>query len=140
MDKLIPLLTPDHYKIDEKTRQATYTEEGNEAIEQLAREHGLLPEVQSMYDPKAPRWCTTSTRRCGAHISCFREGPALHRPRRRGGADRRIHRPDDEGAPPVDGLHQAIEAKEGVKIQAENVTMASVTFQNYFRLYEKLAA
>jgi preprotein translocase subunit SecA len=74
-----------------------------------------------------------------ARAQAVHQGPAIHRARRRGRSGRRIHRPDDAGPAPVDGLHQAIEAKEGCKIQPENVTMASVTFQNYFRLYDKLA-
>jgi hypothetical protein len=63
----------------------------------------------------------------------------LHRARRRGGADRRIHRPDDAGPPLSDGLHQAIEAKEGVQDPARERHPRLVTFQNYFRLYDKLA-
>jgi hypothetical protein len=63
----------------------------------------------------------------------------LHRQGRRGRHHRRVHRPHDGRAAAVEGLHQALEAKEGVKIQPENQTLASITFQNYFRLYDKLA-
>ena len=60
----------------------------------------------------------------------------IHRAQRRGCTDRRIYRPYDVGSPAFRWLHQAIEAKEGCPIQAENVTLASVTFQNYFRLLQ----
>ena len=53
VDKLIPLLTPEHYKLDEKTRTVTYTEEGNEALEQMLHEAGILPADQSLYEPES---------------------------------------------------------------------------------------
>ena len=64
---------------------------------------------------------------------------SVHRPGRRDRHRRRVHRPVDARPTLQRGLHQAIEAKEGVRVQRENVTLARITFQNYFRLYEKLA-
>jgi preprotein translocase subunit SecA len=80
----------------------------------------ILPEGQSLYDPES----TTIVHHVNqgfAPTSCS-QGTAIHRARRRGRPDRRVHRPDDAGRRLSDGLHQAIEAKEGCKIQPENVT------------------
>ncbi|NVK45644.1 MAG: preprotein translocase subunit SecA [Rhodobacteraceae bacterium] len=138
IDALIPRLTDEHFELDEKTRQVTFTEEGNEFLEQILHEAGFLPEGQTLYDPESTTIVHHVNQGLRAH-KLFQNG--VHYIVRDGGvalideftgrmmAGRRL----------ADGLHQAIEAKEGVEIKPENITMASVTFQNYFRLYEKLS-
>jgi len=138
IDKVIPELTPEHYELDEKARQTTLTEEGNEYVEQRLRALGLLEEGQSLYDPETTTIVHHVTQALRAHVLFKRDKDYIVR----GGevmlidefTGRMMH-----GRRLSDGLHQAIEAKEGVQIKPENVTLASVTFQNYFRLYEKLA-
>ncbi|RMD95519.1 MAG: preprotein translocase subunit SecA, partial [Alphaproteobacteria bacterium] len=138
VDSLIPELAEEHYKIDEKARNATFTDEGNEFIEQRLHEMGILPEGQSLYDPESTTIVHHVTQALKAHKLFQRDKEYIVRNGEivlideftgRMMAGRRLS----------DGLHQAIEAKEGVPIQPENVTLASITFQNYFRLYEKLA-
>ncbi len=138
LDKFIPELTEEHYKLDEKTRNATYTEEGNEFIEQRLSEAGVLPEGQTLYDPESTTIVHHVTQALRAHKLFQRDQHYIVR-------DGEIVLIDEftgrmmAGRRLSDGLHQAIEAKEGVEIQPENVTLASVTFQNYFRLYDKLS-
>ncbi len=138
VDKLIPGLSPEHYKVDEKTRNVTYTDEGNEVIEQLLRDAGLLSADASLYDPESTTLVHHVTQALRAHTLFNRDQQYIVR-------DGEVMLIDEftgrmmKGRRLSDGLHQAIEAKEGVKIQPENTTLASVTFQNYFRLYEKLA-
>lgn len=138
VDKLIPSLTEDHFKLDEKTRNVTYTDEGNEAIEGLLSEAGLLPEGQSLYDPESTSLVHHVTQALRAHKLYHKDQQYIVR-------DGEVMLIDEftgrmmKGRRLSEGLHQAIEAKEGVTIQPENVTLASVTFQNYFRLYEKLS-
>ncbi len=138
VDKLIPKLSPEHYKVDEKTRNVTYTDDGNEVIEQLLSEAGLLPEGQSLYDPESTTLVHHVTQALRAHTLFNKDQQYIVR-------DDEVMLIDEftgrmmKGRRLSDGLHQAIEAKEGVKIQPENTTLASVTFQNYFRLYDKLA-
>ncbi|MAU53480.1 MAG: preprotein translocase subunit SecA [Roseovarius sp.] len=138
IDSVIPELQDEHFKLDEKTRNVTYTEEGNEFLEQLLHERGLLPEGQSLYDPESTTIVHHVNQGLRAHKLFHKDKEYIVR----GGEVVLI----DEftgrmmaGRRLSDGLHQAIEAKEGCAIQPENVTLASVTFQNYFRLYEKLA-
>jgi preprotein translocase subunit SecA len=137
VDKLIPQLTEEHFKLDEKQRQVTYTDEGNDAMEVLLRAAGILPEGQHMFDPESTTIVHHINQGLRAHKMFFRDQHYIVR-------DDEVVLIDEftgrmmKGRRLSDGLHQAIEAKEGVKIQAENVTLASVTFQNYFRLYEKL--
>ncbi len=138
VDKLIPKLSPEHYKVDEKTRNVTYTDEGNEVIEQLLRDAALLSGDASLYDPESTTLVHHVTQALRAHALFNRDQQYIVR-------DGEVMLIDEftgrmmKGRRLSDGLHQAIEAKEGVKIQPENTTLASVTFQNYFRLYEKLA-
>ncbi len=138
VDKLIPELEDDHFKIDEKTRNATLTEEGNEFVERRLAEMGILPEGQSLYDPESTTIVHHVTQALKAHKLFKKEKEYIVR-------DGEVLLIDEFtgrmmiGRRLSDGLHQAIEAKEGVAIQPENVTLASVTFQNYFRLYSKLA-
>ena len=138
VDALIPALTADHYKLDEKTRNVTYTEDGNELIERLLHESGLLPEGQSLYEPESATLVHHVTQALRAHTLFHRDQQYIVR-------DGEVMLIDEftgrmmRGRRLSDGLHQAIEAKEHVAIQPENITLASVTFQNYFRLYEKLS-
>ncbi|MCU0899701.1 MAG: preprotein translocase subunit SecA [Cypionkella sp.] len=138
VDALIPHLTDAHFKLDEKTRNVTYTDEGNEFIEGLLREAGILPEGQNLYDPESTTIVHHVTQALRAHKLFAKDQQYIVR-------DGEVMLIDEftgrmmRGRRLSDGLHQAIEAKEGVQIQPENVTLASVTFQNYFRLYDKLA-
>ncbi|AZQ69405.1 preprotein translocase subunit SecA [Silicimonas algicola] len=138
INEIIPEVLPEHYTLDEKTRNVTYTEEGNEFLEQRLHSAGLLPEEQSLYDPESTTLVHHINQGLRAHKLFTKDKDYIVRSDEivlideftgRMMAGRRLS----------DGLHQAIEAKEGVQIQPENVTLASVTFQNYFRLYEKLA-
>ena len=137
VDKLIPLLTPLDYKLDEKQRSVTYTEEGNETIERLLQEAAILPEGQALYDPESTTIVHHATQALRAHKLYSRDQQYIVR-------DNEVMLIDEftgrmmKGRRLSDGLHQALEAKEGAKVQPENVTLASVTFQNYFRLYDKL--
>ena len=138
VDKLIPTLNETHYKLDEKTRNVTYSEDGNEFIENALHEAGILPAEQSLYEPESTTIVHHVTQALRAHKLFTRDQQYIVR-------DGEVMLIDEftgrmmKGRRLSDGLHQAIEAKEGVAIQPENVTLASVTFQNYFRLYDKLA-
>ncbi|TGD43195.1 preprotein translocase subunit SecA [Pseudotabrizicola sediminis] len=138
VDGLIPQLTDAHFKLDEKTRNVTYTDEGNEFIEGLVRAAGILPDGQNLYDPESTTIVHHVTQALRAHKLFTKDQQYIVR-------DGEVMLIDEftgrmmRGRRLSDGLHQAIEAKEGVQIQPENVTLASVTFQNYFRLYNKLA-
>ena len=138
VDALIPDLTEAHFKLDEKTRNATYTEEGNEFIEQRLAAAGLLPDGQSLYDPESTTLVHHVTQALRAHKLFHKDQQYIVK-------DGEVMLVDEftgrmmRGRRLSEGLHQAIEAKERVKVQPENVTLASVTFQNYFRLYGNLA-
>ena len=138
VNAVIPELTPDHYTIDEKSRSVTYTDAGNEFLETRLVAAGILPEGQSLYDPESTTIVHHINQGLRAHKLFQRDKDYIIR-------DEQVVLIDEftgrmmHGRRLSDGLHQAIEAKEGVKIQPENVTLASVTFQNYFRLYDKLA-
>ncbi|AEG91930.1 preprotein translocase subunit SecA [Ramlibacter tataouinensis] len=159
MNRVVPMLTrqegeadprtgegivkPGDFTLDEKTRQVFLTEQGHEHAERILFNLGLIPEGATLYDP--------------ANIALMHHLYAALR------ANHLYHRDQhyvvqrgEDGTPEVvivdeftgrlmagrrwsEGLHQAVEAKEGVPIQAENQTLASITFQNYFRLYAKLA-
>ena len=133
---------PGDFTADEKSHQVYLTEDGHETAERLLAEHGLLPEGASLYD--------------AANISLMHHLNAALRAHHLYHRDQHYVVQQGEQGPEIvivdeftgrlmsgrrwsDGLHQAVEAKEGVPIQAENQTMASITFQNYFRLYNKLA-
>ena len=138
LDAYVPELKEEHYKVDEKTRNATFTEDGNEYLENRLQEVGVLPPNQTLYDPESTTIVHHVTQALRAHKLFQRDQHYIVR-------DGEVILIDEftgrmmKGRRLSDGLHQAIEAKEGVKVQPENVTLASVTFQNYFRLYEKLA-
>jgi len=138
IDKLIPLLSDEHFSVDEKTKNVTFTDEGNEFLEQTLHEQGLLPAEQSLYDPESTTIVHHVNQGLRAHKLFQKDRDYIVR-------DRQVVLIDEftgrmmAGRRLSEGLHQAIEAKEGCDIQPENVTLAQVTFQNYFRLYDKLA-
>ncbi len=137
VDAVIPSLLPEHYKVDEKARNVTFTEEGNDAIEGILTAAGILPEGQSLYAPESTTIVHHVNQALRAHTLFFKDQQYIVR-------DGEVMLIDEftgrmmKGRRLSDGLHQAIEAKEGVQIKPENMTYASVTFQNYFRLYGKL--
>ncbi|KFE35058.1 preprotein translocase subunit SecA [Thioclava atlantica] len=137
LDKFIPRLSEEHYTIDEKARTATFTEEGNEFLEQILHEAGVLPEDQSLYDPESTTIVHHVNQALRAHKLFFKDQNYVVQQGEVVLIDEFTGRMM-KGRRLSEGLHQAIEAKEGVQIQPENVTLASVTFQNYFRLYGKL--
>ncbi|MCG6111964.1 MAG: preprotein translocase subunit SecA [Paracoccus sp.] len=137
LDAYVPLLTEEHYKLDEKARNATFTEEGNEFLEQRLQADGVLPEGQTLYDPESTTIVHHASQALRAHKLFLRDQHYMVREGEVALIDEFTGRMM-KGRRLSDGLHQAIEAKEGVEIQPENVTLASVTFQNYFRLYDKL--
>jgi len=158
INQIVPLLTrqegeanpltgegvtkPGDFTVDEKSHQVFLTEQGHENAERIMAERGLIPEGASLYDP--------------ANISLMHHLYAALRANHLYQRDQHyVVQPGDNGLEIVivdeftgrlmtgrrwsDGLHQAVEAKEGVQIQAENQTLASITFQNYFRLYNRLS-
>lgn len=145
INKIVPKLTKQQveegegdFSLDEKSRQAYLTEAGHERVEDLLVKQGILKEGESLYDP--------------ANIALMHHIDAALRAHFLFQRDVHYVVEDDEivivdeftgrkmpGRRWSEGLHQAIEAKEGVLIQNENQTLASITFQNYFRLYEKLS-
>ncbi len=137
IDKIIPRVEDQHYTLDEKTRQATFTDEGNDFLEDVLHEEGILPDGQSLYDPESTTIVHHVTNALRAHKVFHKDKEYIVR-------DGEVVLVDEftgrmmAGRRLSEGLHQAIEAKESCKIQPENVTLASVTFQNYFRLYNKL--
>ena len=138
IDKLIPSLSEDHYTVDEKTRNVTFTDEGNEFLEATLRENGLLEEGQSLYDPESTTIVHHVNQGLRAHKLFQKDKDYIVRGKEVVLIDEFTGRMMP-GRRLSEGLHQAIEAKEGCDIQPENVTLAQVTFQNYFRLYDKLA-
>ena len=138
IDKLIPSLEENHFTIDEKSRNVTFTDEGNDFLELQLRKRDLLPDTQSLYDPESTTVVHHVNQGLRAHKLFSKDKDYIVR-------DKQVVLIDEftgrmmSGRRLSDGLHQAIEAKEGCDIQPENVTLASVTFQNYFRLYEKLS-
>ncbi len=137
VDAIIRKLDAGDYEKDEKDRAVSFTEQGMEKVERLMREAGLLTEG-NLYDPENVNLMHAATMCLRAHTLFTREVDYIVR--------------NDEviiideftgrmmpGRRYSDGQHQALEAKEGVTVQPENQTLASVTFQNYFRMYEKLA-
>ena len=137
IDAIIPLLDEEDYAIDEKARSCTFTEEGNEHIEELLKERGLI-EDGDLYDVENVSVVHHVNQGLKAHKLFRKDKEYIVK-------DEKVILIDEftgrqmPGRRLSDGLHQAIEAKEGVEIQPENQTLASITFQNYFRLYDKLA-
>jgi preprotein translocase subunit SecA len=154
LNKVVPMLTKQEgeadprtgegvikagdFTVDEKSHQAYLTEQGHENAERILSNLGLIPEGASLYDPAN----ITLMHHLNAAI---RAHHLYHRDQNYVVQDGEVTIVDEftgrlmTGRRWSDGLHQAVEAKEGVQIQAENQTLASITFQNYFRLYGKLA-
>ncbi|MBN9080418.1 MAG: preprotein translocase subunit SecA [Rhizobiales bacterium 62-17] len=137
IDKLIPNLVRADYEIDEKQRTANFTEAGNEHIEQLLREAGLIGE-SSLYEAANVTVVHHVQQALRAHTLFQRDKEYIVRNDEVVIIDEFTGRMMP-GRRFSEGLHQALEAKEHVSVQPENITMASITFQNYFRLYKKLA-
>src|SRR5580692_3032304 len=137
VDKLIPALEGVDYEKDEKQRTVALTESGVEKIEQLLRQYGLMT-TGSLYDIQNVGLVHHVNQALRAHKLFARDTDYISK-------DDKIIIIDEftgrmmEGRRYSEGLHQALEAKEGVTVQNENQTLASITFQNYFRLYPKLA-
>ncbi len=131
------IIKPGDFTVDEKSNQVFLTEQGHENAERILASAGLIPEGASLYDPANISLMHHLT-------AALRANHIYHRDQHYVVQDGEIVIVDEftgrlmTGRRWSDGLHQAVEAKEGVAIQAENQTMASITFQNYFRLYGKL--
>ncbi len=137
IDGLIPLISEDGYEVDEKARTAVFNETGTEQIENILRERGLL-EGESLYDIENITIVHHINQALRAHKLYVRDKDYIVKDNQVVLIDEFTGRMMD-GRRLSEGLHQAIEAKENVEIQPENTTLASITFQNYFRLYEKLS-
>ncbi|MCF7698578.1 preprotein translocase subunit SecA [Loktanella sp. M215] len=137
IDTIVPGIIDDHFTLDEKQRSVSFTDEGNDYLEEALSRKGLLPEGQTLYDPESASLVHHTSQALKAHKLFAKDKDYIVR-------NDEIVLIDEftgrmmTGRRLSDGLHQAIEAKEGVSIRPENVTLASVTFQNYFRLYAKL--
>ena len=138
VDKIIPAIAEDHFTLDEKQRNVTFTDAGNEWLEETLLTAGILPEGQSLYDPESTTIVHHVNQALRAHKMFQRDKDYIVRNNEVVLIDEFTGRMMT-GRRLSDGLHQAIEAKEGCQIQPENITLAQVTFQNYFRLYDKLA-
>ncbi|WP_374382512.1 preprotein translocase subunit SecA [Pseudomonas fluvialis] len=150
INKLIPKLTrqveaeegqeaqPGHYSIDEKTRQVELNEAGHQFVEELLVKAGLLAEGESLYSAHNLSLLTHVYSGLRAHTLFHRNVEYIVQNNQIILIDEHTGR-TMPGRRLSEGLHQAIEAKEGVHIQAESQTLASTTFQNYFRLYGKLS-
>ncbi|MDD5278452.1 preprotein translocase subunit SecA [Acidithiobacillus sp.] len=138
VDKLVgQFVVEEDYTVDEKAKQVMLTEEGIEKAERLMAEHGLLTE-DNLYDLANVTLVHHLNQALRAHVIYHRETDYIVR-------DGEVCIVDEftgrmmTGRRWSDGLHQAVEAKEGVEVQNENQTLASITFQNYFRMYDKLS-
>ncbi|MEK7820696.1 MAG: preprotein translocase subunit SecA [Pseudomonadota bacterium] len=137
-NRLIPLLGKEDFEKDEKARAVTLTEAGTEKIEKLLREHGLLVGEDGLYDIGNISLVHHVNQALRAHKLFQRDVDYIVKNDKVMIIDEFTGRMM-EGRRYSEGLHQALEAKEGVHIENENQTLASITFQNYFRLYPKLA-
>ncbi len=145
IDRLIPRLSvqkvddgPGDYSVDEKVKQVFLTEEGHQKVEDLLADSGLLKEGDSLYDVSNIGLMHHLTAGLRAHALFQKDVDYIVRNNEIIIVDEFTGR-TMPGRRWSDGLHQAIEAKESVPIQQENQTLASITFQNYFRLYDKLS-
>jgi preprotein translocase subunit SecA len=145
INQLVPQLTrqkeedgPGDYSVDEKAKQVHITEAGHERVEQLMAENGLLREGESLYDATNIRLMHHLNAALRAHAIYKRDVEYIVRNGEVIIVDEFTGR-TMPGRRWSDGLHQAVEAKEGVRVREENQTVASITFQNYFRLYKKLS-
>ena len=140
--RLVPHLTADDYELDEKTKTVNLSDDGNEHMEQLLIENGFLEDGGSIYDIQNVTIVHHVTNALRAHILFQKDRDYIVRGAGEAGQVIIIDEFTGrmmEGRRYSDGLHQALEAKENVAIQPENQTLASITFQNYFRLYETLS-
>ena len=145
INQLVPRLVrqqqedgPGDFSVDEKTKQVHITEEGHEHVEALMAEAGLLRPGESLYDPSNIRLMHHLNAALRAHALFKRDVEYIVRNGEVIIVDEFTGR-TMVGRRWSDGLHQAVEAKEGVRVREENQTVASITFQNYFRLYKKLS-
>ncbi len=137
IDTIIPLINDDGYEVDEKARSAAFNEAGTEQIENILRERGLL-EGESLYDIENVTIVHHINQALKAHKLFIRDKDYIVKNDEVVLIDEFTGRMMD-GRRLSEGLHQAIEAKEKTDIKPENVTLASITLQNYFRLYDKLS-
>jgi len=145
INKLVPRLKPQKeedgpgdFSVDLKQKQVHITEAGHEHVEQLMAEHGLLREGESLYDAANIRLMHHLNAALRAHAIYKRDVEYIVRNGEVIIVDEFTGR-TMQGRRWSEGLHQAVEAKEGVRVREENQTVASITFQNYFRLYKKLS-
>ena len=145
INQLVPRLTrqevedgPGDFSVEEKNKQVHLTEEGHEHVEALMVQAGLLKEGESLYEPANIRLMHHLNAALRAHVLYKRDVEYIVREGEVIIVDEFTGR-TMPGRRWSDGLHQAVEAKEGVRVREENQTVASITFQNYFRLYKKLS-
>ncbi len=137
VDEIVKKIDPDMYEADEKTKNIQWTEDGAEKIEQMLVESGLM-ETDNLYDVENTQVVHHLDQALKANIMFKRDTDYIIKDDKIVIIDEFTGRMMD-GRRWSNGLHQAVEAKEGVKIEPENQTMASITFQNYFRMYPKLS-
>ena len=138
VDRLIPKIDNEDIEIDEKSKSINLTETGNESLDKILIEEGFITSESSIYDIENVTLVHHINQALKANMLFHKDTDYLVK-------DNQVIIIDEftgrmmEGRRFSDGLHQALEAKEGVTIQPENQTLASITFQNYFRLYNKLS-
>ena len=137
VDTIVKQIDPDFYEADEKTKNITWTEEGTDRIEEMLQAAGLL-ETDNLYDVENTQVVHHLDQALKANIMFKRDTDYIVKDDKVVIIDEFTGRMMD-GRRWSNGLHQAVEAKEGVKIEPENQTLASITFQNYFRMYPKLS-
>ena len=136
-NKFVKQLNKDDYELDEKNKNVMLSEKGIDSIEKISKTYGILKN-NNFYDPQNINLVHHINQALKANLLFFKDTDYIVR-------DNKIQLIDEftgrvlEGRRFSDGLHQALEAKEKVEIQSENQTLASITYQNYFRLYGKLA-
>ncbi len=138
IDKFIPRLEREDFDLDEKMRTVTLTEQGNQRMEEMLEQAGFLKPETGLYDVENVSIVHHVTQALRAHKLFLKDRDYMIRKGQVMIVDEFTGRMM-EGRRYSEGLHQALEAKEGVEVQPENQTLASITFQNYFRLYGKLA-
>jgi len=138
LDQPVPSEEVGDYTLDEKSRQAYLTETGHQHVEELSVKMGLVGASESLYDAKNIKMMHHLNAALRAHTLFHRDVDYIVRDDEVIIVDEHTGR-TMEGRRWSDGLHQAVEAKEGAQIRNENQTLASITFQNYFRLYDKIS-
>ena len=138
VDSIVKTLEPSNYEVDEKNKQVTLTDLGYSNVERILKQRGTIVSDSTLYDVENMELLHSITQSLRARLLFSNNKEYMVK----GGEVMIVDEFTGrimEGRRYSDGLHQALEAKEGVKIQNENQTIASVTFQNYFRMYKKLA-